>query len=334
MNYNIYGINRLDSVNNYLCEMRDNKELSNLIKSGNIHKKVRLNLNDKIREGMSIMEIINIIEDNIMLNSYNEINKGRAFPVGVSINNCCAHYTLHKGDERKLKKGDVLKIDYGVHKDGYITDSAFTISLDKKYDEIMRISRNATMYGINNLNIGMDIGDWGDLIQEYVSSKEVEIDNKIYGLKTIKDLTGHSIKRYNVHGGDFLPSFRFPGYNKKIDNGVWAVELFITNGSGEVYYDDNDTSHYRMKDMNINIERLRKFKGICNKRFNGLPFCDRWVSDLENYKSNLNILGNKKVVDKYPPVYDKIKESIVCQYEHSIYLKDEEKINLTEGLDY
>ena len=50
-----------------------------------------------------------------------------AFPVNISINNIAAHYTPDINDELVLKNEDLVKIDVGVHVDGYIADRAFTV---------------------------------------------------------------------------------------------------------------------------------------------------------------------------------------------------------------
>lgn len=54
-------------------------------------------------------------------------DKGSAFPTCVSVNNCCGHYSpLTSEDDVTLAEGDVVKIDLGVHVDGYIGVVAHT----------------------------------------------------------------------------------------------------------------------------------------------------------------------------------------------------------------
>eukprot|EP00967_Tisochrysis_lutea_P124870 scaffold209304_cov32-Tisochrysis_lutea.AAC.5 len=56
-----------------------------------------------------------------------KIDKGSAFPTCISVNNCCGHYSpLTSEDDVVLAEGDIVKIDLGVHVDGYIGVVAHT----------------------------------------------------------------------------------------------------------------------------------------------------------------------------------------------------------------
>jgi methionyl aminopeptidase len=47
-----------------------------------------------------------------------------------------------------LKKGDVLKVDIGVHVKGRILDSAFTLNFEHTYDKLIEAVKAATDTGI------------------------------------------------------------------------------------------------------------------------------------------------------------------------------------------
>lgn len=47
-----------------------------------------------------------------------------------------------------LKEGDVLKVDFGVHVNGRIVDSAFTLTFEPTYDELLKAVKDATDTGI------------------------------------------------------------------------------------------------------------------------------------------------------------------------------------------
>lgn len=199
-------------------ENKPKTELDKLQLASSIHKNIQNKVKTFIKPNTKLIDIVKFIENNIERELPHQVNKGKGFPVGVSVNNCAAHFTSHIDCKKTLSKDDLISIDYGVHYDGYIIDSAFTFSLNNKYDELLDISRKATDLGIKNLNIDTDLKDWGDLINEYVTSKEVTIDNKKYDLKTVKNLTGHNILPWKIHGGISLPSFGY--YNHKVKEGI------------------------------------------------------------------------------------------------------------------
>jgi methionyl aminopeptidase len=71
------------------------------------------------------------------------------FPTGIALNNCVAHYTPNAGQKEVfLKSNDVMTIDFGVHINGWIVDSAFTMSFEPTYDNLLAAVKDATNTGI------------------------------------------------------------------------------------------------------------------------------------------------------------------------------------------
>jgi methionyl aminopeptidase len=175
--------------------MNKNKEENTLlhaIKAANVHKKVGIHIRNIIKPGMSLNNIATIIEekinDEINYDKNNPLERGIGFPVGLSINNCAAHYTPNYDDSEIIfKESDIIKIDYGVHIKGTIIDSAFTLSFNERYDEFINISRNLTNYAVSLCKPDAILGEIGGDIEEYIKSKEITIDNKTYQLKTMGD---------------------------------------------------------------------------------------------------------------------------------------------------
>ena len=78
----------------------------------------------------------------------NPIQSGIAFPTGLSVNNCVAHWTPNMNCNKLLLENDVIKIDYGVHFNGSIIDSAFTYCFNNKYESLLEASRTSTEIAI------------------------------------------------------------------------------------------------------------------------------------------------------------------------------------------
>lgn len=111
-------------------------------------------------------EIVENIEDGTRaLVEENGLEAGIGFPTGVNLNNCAAHFTPNAGDttgtsceiptllfthllQPVLQKGDVLKVDIGVHVRGRILDSAFTLAWEPTYDNLLEAVKAATDTGI------------------------------------------------------------------------------------------------------------------------------------------------------------------------------------------
>lgn len=321
----------------------NNGTLVNAIKSAKAHKNVGMYIRNIIKPGISLKEIAILIEDKIKeevnFDSSNPLEKGIAFPVGLSLNNCAAHYTPNYNEEAIiLKNTDIIKIDYGVHIKGTIIDSAFTMNFDPKYDEFVNISRDLTNYAVKQCGVDVILGEIGGLIEEYISSVEIDIDNKKYQLKIMGDLSGHMISQYEIHAGKAVPNIRINYPLRMKANEYYAVEPFISTGTGKSHVKEPN-SHYMLAKNHASINNLNDSeKGLYNiilNNYSTLPFCQRWLYENKFIKNDnmLKKLENHKILNTFPPLYD-INDSIISQFEHTIFIKENGIINLTENSYY
>jgi len=100
-------------------------EIESLRKAGKIAQEVKSFIKPRIKIDTKVLDLIESTESKIV-----ELGGSCAFPVNIGINNIAAHYTSPlKDDNLVIKNGDIVKIDLGVHIEGYIVDTAFTIRL-------------------------------------------------------------------------------------------------------------------------------------------------------------------------------------------------------------
>ena len=96
-------------------------------------------------------------------------------------------------------------MDFGTHINGHLIDSAFTIAFNPKFDPLLKAVQEATMEGIKTAGIDVRLCDVGEAIQEVMESHEVEIDGKVYPVKCVRNLCGHSIQQYKIQAGKSVP---------------------------------------------------------------------------------------------------------------------------------
>jgi len=172
-----------------------------------------------IKPGMKLIDICEAIENtNRRLIEANKLEAGIAFPTGCSINHCAAHYTPNPGDMRVLEKDDVMKIDFGTHVRGLLVDCAFTVAFNPKYENLLLAVKEATNTGIREAGIDARLNEIGEAIQETMESYECEIDGKVYPVKPIRNLCGHSIGPYHIHAGKSVPIVK-GGSTAKMEEG-------------------------------------------------------------------------------------------------------------------
>jgi len=311
-----------------------NENLINSIKASSVHKRVSGELYNWVKPGYKLIDIVLYTEESIKRDPIlqGHKNDGLAFPVGVSVNNCVAHYTPNQKEESYiLRESDIIKIDFGVHYAGSIIDSAFTLYFDDKYEQFINISKDLTNFMVSRSGPDVILGELGGEVDEYVASMEIELDNKTIPLTVMKDLSGHKILPYIIHAGKAVPNTRID-YPLRMEVGeFYAIEPFLTTGKGKSIL-KGPTSHYS---LNINHNRIlttkesKAFNYIYNK-FNTLPFCERW---LDGNRDNLDRMVKRKIINDYPPIYD-IDNSIVSQFEHTVFIRDNGVLKLTNNSNY
>ncbi|KAK1771138.1 peptidase M24, structural domain-containing protein [Phialemonium atrogriseum] len=327
----------LDNINSdFLTDYRNAAEA---------HRHVRQWAQKSIKPGQTLTDIANGIEDSVRalvghqgLDEGDAMVAGMGFPTGLSINHCAAHFTPNAGNKMVLQQDDVMKVDIGVHVNGRIVDSAFTLAFNPQYDNLLLAVKDATNAGVKEAGIDVRVGDIGGVIQEVMESYEVEIGGTTYPVKAIRNLNGHSINHYSIHGSKSVPIVKSHDTTKMEEGDVFAIETFGSTGNGYVR-DEGEVSHYALRGDASKVDlRLSSAKSILNvikKNFGTLPFCRRYLDRLgqEKYLLGLNNLVANDIVEAYPPLVDK-KGSYTAQFEHTILLRPTVKEVISRGEDF
>ncbi|KAG0226688.1 Methionine aminopeptidase 2 [Actinomortierella wolfii] len=320
-------------------ERQNFDQYNDVRRASEVHRQVRQFAKRNIKPGMTMLEIVEMIENGTRaLVEANGMEAGIGFPTGCSLNHCAAHYTPNPGDKTVLQYGDVCKIDFGVHVNGRIIDSAFTLTFDPVYDNLLAAVKDATNTGIREAGIDVRLCDIGAAIQEVMESYEVEIGGKTYQVKPIRNLNGHSIEPYRIHAGKSVPIVKGGDQTKMEEGEYFAIETFGSTGRGYVH-EDRDCSHYAKifdaKHTALRLPRSKALLNTINREFGTLPFCRRYLERAgeTKYLLALNNLVDLGIVEAYPPLVDS-KGSYTAQYEHTIVLKPTCKEVLSRGDDY
>ncbi|KIY51987.1 methionine aminopeptidase 2-like protein, partial [Fistulina hepatica ATCC 64428] len=311
----------------------------NIRRAAEVHRLVRKSVQKHVRPGMTMTEIANFIEDGTRaLVEENGFESGVGFPTGLSLNHCAAHYTPNPGDKIVLQQGDIMKVDFGVHVRGRIVDSAFTMAFDHTYDKLLEAVRAATDTGIREAGIDVRLGELAGYIQETMESYEVEIGGKVYPVKPISNLSGHTIHPYQIHGKKSVMLVKNDDQTRMEEGDYFAIETFGSTGRGRVV-EQGDCSHFaRIHDaphVPLRLNSARSLLNTINNTFGTLPFCRRYLDRVgeEKHLLALNHLVSQGIVQSYPPLCDQ-RGSMTAQFEHTILLRPTCKEVVSRGDDY
>jgi methionyl aminopeptidase len=152
----------------------------------------------------------------------------RGFPASacISVNNVVVH-GIPTNDI--LVEGDIISLDFGVVKDGWHADSAWTFpvgTISSSTQRLLNVTRESLMQGIAKARPGNTTEDIGHTIQKYVES---------YGYGVVRELVGHGIGE-NLHDEPHnVPNFGKPGRGTKLRSGMCiCIEPMINEGTHKV----------------------------------------------------------------------------------------------------
>lgn len=285
------------------------------IKAGEIAKKVKEYAKTIVKEGIPLLEIAEKIENKIF-----ELGGKPAFPTNLSINEIAAHYTPSYNDETKAS--GLLKVDMGVHIDGWIADFTFSVDLDNNEEnkKLIEASRKAVEIAIEKIKEKENLGNIGKAIQEKIES---------YGFFPVINLTGHEMCEYELHAGITIQNIS-NNTKEKLKKGLYAIEPFATNGSGKIHEGKVSGIYILQDDRNVRNPEARKVLNFIIEEYKTLPFCSRWVIKKLGIKSlfSLKQLEENGNLHQYPQLIESTRGK-VSQAEETVLI-DEEIITTTD----
>lgn len=290
--------------------MELNIDLDKLRRAGFIARVVLEEALRIVKPGSKLLDIAQHVENRIR-----ELGGEPAFPVNIGINDVAAHYTPVPDDQLVVPDNSIVKIDVGVHVDGYIADTASTISFNPIYEGLVEASREALERVVDFFKPGVKASLLGRIIEEAISSM---------GYKVIKNLGGHGIGRFAIHTGVVIPNHHDPFNLYRLTDGVYAVEPFATNGKGLVKESDSVTiySLKKYKQVESGNDARVLIETIWSSR-RTLPFCERWyigtLGSLSSTRRAVESLDKMGLIHRYPVLIE-ISGGMVSQFEHTFVI--------------
>ncbi len=233
-----------------------------ILKAGKIASEVKTYARSIVKKGVPLLEIAEKIESKIA-----ELGGKPAFPVNLSINEIAAHYTPSH-DDKTLAHG-LIKADFGVHIDGWVSDNSFSVDLDgnEENKKLINAAEEALKNALKIARNGISTDEIGTAIQETIES---------FGFSPVINLSGHSMEKYELHAGITIPNTN-DKRNIKLKEGLYAIEPFATRGSGKIR-DGKPSGIYNLKDKRKPRSPIaRETLAFIEKEYNTLPFCSRWI---------------------------------------------------------
>jgi len=282
--------------------------LEALRKSGYIASQVRQRAHDYVKVGIKIIDICESVE-----NWIRELGGEPAFPCNVDVDRVAAHYTSPIGDPTIVSDGSLVKVDIGVHIDGYIADTATTVCLAPQLERLVEAAEAALDSGIKAVKAGARASEIGSVIERTM---------RLRGVSPIRNLTGHRVARYVVHAGDVIPNVQSINGNRLKEGDVYAVEPFTTlpDAAGEVRDGPSGSIYLFQKRRSVSGEAAKEMLRFIQSDYRSLPFASRWVLNRfpgSEGRAAFDELVRSKCLYAYPQLIERTGKP-VAQAEHTV----------------
>ncbi|KAF7664561.1 hypothetical protein LDENG_00172680 [Lucifuga dentata] len=269
-----------------------------------------------------------------------EMKKGIAFPTCVSVNNCVCHHSPLKNDpDIILKDGDLVKIDLGVHVDGFISNVAhsFVVGVTKespltgrKADVIRaaHLCAEAALRLVKPGNQNMQVTEaWNKIAKSFKCTP-------------VEGMLSHQLKQHVIDGEKTV--IQNPTDQQKKDHEkaefevheVYAVDVLISTGEGKAKDGGQRTTIYKRdpsKVYGLKMKTSRMFLSEVERRFDAMPFTLRAFED--EGKAKLGVLECTKhgLLQPFNVLHEKEGE-FVAQFKFTVLLMANGPLRITNSL--
>ncbi len=213
-------------------------EIDAMAAAGDILVRTMDLLAGKIRPGVTTLELDEAAEKFIRSQGATPAFKGyRGFPGSIcaSPNDMVVHGIPGRF---KLKRGDLLSVDIGVVKDGWVADAARTFGVGDVSPvaaKLMEVTQGALFAAVEQCRVGNRLGDVSHAVQEHVEAA---------GFSIVRSLVGHGVGR-DMHEEPQVPNYGPAGRGVPLEEGmVLAVEPMVTVGRHTVRMGDDGWAIY------------------------------------------------------------------------------------------
>jgi methionyl aminopeptidase len=217
-------------------------ELDRMRRAGLIVAETLRELRAMVAPGISTRELDAHAEKRIRsAGAYPTFKGYRGFPASIctSVNEEVVHGIP---SNRRLREGDIIKIDCGATLDGYVGDAAITIPVGQvapEVEKLMEATRESLFKAVERMVAGNRLHDVSFAVQEHVEER---------GYSVVREFCGHGVGS-KMHEDPQVPNYGRPGTGPKLKPGlVLAIEPMVNLGSHEIEVDKTDNWTVRTRD--------------------------------------------------------------------------------------
>merc|ERR1712168_1236268 len=313
--------------------------------AGDIANRVLKSLIERCVIGVSALELCKIGDDMIVQETdkvykkEKEIQKGIAFPTQANINNCICHYAPLSSvgsNDFIVKENDIVKLDLGVHIDGYIAVVAHTVFMSEekkgKAVDAMLAAHYCAEAALRLVAPGIENTKVTDVVSKISES---------YGCKAVEGMLSYQMVKDTIYGKKTIiqnPTEKQRQEHENCEfavNEVYAIDMLISTGDGKSRDMDFRTTIYKREPDQVYQLKMKASRAVFSeveKKFDTMCFNLRALADEKKAKMGINECVNHGLITPFPVLFEK-EDEIVAQFKFTTLLMPNGPLRIT-GLPF
>lgn len=307
--------------------------------AASIAKNSLLKLIDLCTPGVSIHELClkgdKLIEEGLgQVFTNAAIEKGIAVPTCISVNNICGYYSPIPEESSVLSQGDLVKIDLGVHIDGYIAAVGTSLVVGATTQEpvtgpkadVIHAAHTAIQTALRLLRPGNS----NYLITD--SYAKIAAD---YGCNMVEGVLSHEVKQHVIDGNkSIICKETFDQHVEDYDfavNQAYILDVLVSTGEGKPRETEYRTTVYqRALDVtyNLKLKASRNFLAEVTRRFPTLLFSINNFDDQRNARLGVSECLKHNLLYAFPVLAERPNE-FVAQFKVTVLIQESGTIVIT-----
>ena len=254
-----------------------------------------------------------------------KVEKGTAFPTCISVNNCVGHYSpLMSEDKIVLAEGDLIKIDLGVHVDGYCAVVAHTLlctagdaAVDGRKADVIMAAWTAAEAAQRMLKDGASNNE---------ITKTIAAVAEAYKCNPVEGVLSHQMKKHVIDANKTIinksTSEQQVAEASLAKNDVFAIDVVMSTGEGKPKQGEDRTTVFKRnieEKYSLKMKASRAFFSEVSTRFPTMPFTLRAGADEKAWRLGVTECVKHDLFIEYPVLYEKADE-FVAQYKFTALL--------------
>lgn len=266
-----------------------------------------------------------------------KIEKGIAFPTCVSVNNCAGHFSPLLNDTAVIAEGDLVKVDLGVHIDGYVAVVAHSLLATSAPATAPTSGRKADVicaahFAAECVHRLIKPGKKNTEVTETIAKVA-----EVYHTQPVEGVLSHQTKRFVIDGNNVI--MNKAALDQKVEefefeeNQVYAVDVVMSTGDGKVKEVETRTTVFKRaveQQYLLKTKAARQVLNEVNTKFPTFPFSLRGLEDEKTARLGIVECVRHDLMHPYPTLFEKPGE-FVAQFKFTVLVLPSGTMRLTAG---